>query len=511
MSDVIDNGLPVDEDQHLNALEERSQQLKVLHINTQSMTSTFDSLLMTIDRYSFDIITMSETWLNENKLRLQHVTIPGYVQVFNHRDQIKGGGVGAYVKESIDFKRRTDIEKRYPSMEHLWIEIKGRNKRSNLLLGIVYRSDSVMVCSDWLGLFESLLSDLTVAWDGMLLVTGDINLDLFCPNKPPVHKYLDILSTLNLTQQVTKATRTTLHSETLIDHIITNMPRQVTFTEVLPCPHISEHDAPYVCINVRVTHFIPRYKYIRDKRNLELDALKQDFAQLPLNLVFSTDEPEMQLDLLNKLIRECIDRHAPLRRTKVTRPPAPWMKDLDIQQLQRESHTLRKKARKGKSDAIWSMYRDKRNELKHNISKTKRDFYNKALSSTKPKKVWKVINKILHPNPQPLRFNPDKLNAHFASTAQHVTGATATSQDNIRRLINSLPEDGPSAFALSPVSCGQVLLQLKKLRSDCSCGPDGIPVKFTKIVADHLASPLTHILNNFMLGECSRLLGKSPA
>ena len=137
-----------------------------------------------------------------------------------------------------------------------------------------------MVCSDRLGLFESLLSALTVAWDGMLLVTGDINLDLFCPNKPPVRKYLDILSTLNLTQHVTKATRTTFHSETLIDHIITNMPRQVTFTDVLPCPHISDHDAPYVCTNVRVTHCIPRYKYIRDERNLKLDAFKQDFAQL---------------------------------------------------------------------------------------------------------------------------------------------------------------------------------------------------------------------------------------
>ena len=138
---------------------------------------------------------------------------------------------------------------------------------------------------------------------------------------------------------------------------------------MLPCPCISDHDAPYVCKNVRVTHFIPRYKYIRDERNLELDAFKQDFAQLPLNLVLSTDEPKMQLDLLNKLIRECIDRHAPLRRTKVTRLPAPWIKDLDIQQLQRESHTLRKKARKNKSDAIRSMYRDKRNELKHNQQK----------------------------------------------------------------------------------------------------------------------------------------------
>ena len=180
-----------------------------------------------------------------------------------------------------------------------------------------------MACSDWLELFESLLSDLSVAWDGMLAVTGDINLDLFCPTKPRVRKYLDILDSLNLTQHVTKATRTTLHSETLIDHIITNMPQRVTHTDVIPCPHISDYDAPYICLNVRVTRFMPRYKYIRDERNLDLDAFKQEFEQLPLSLVYSTNDPEMQLDLLNTLIRECIDRHAPLRRTKVTRLERP--------------------------------------------------------------------------------------------------------------------------------------------------------------------------------------------
>ena len=37
--------------------------------------------------------------------------------------------------------------------------------------------------------------------------------------------------------------------------------------------------------------------------------------------------------------------------------------------------------------------------------------------------------------------------------------------------------------------------ELKSLRSDCSCGPDDIPVKFVKLVADCLASPLTHIVN----------------
>ncbi|KAL9970328.1 hypothetical protein ACROYT_G022683 [Oculina patagonica] len=93
-------------------------------------------------------------------------------------------------------------------------------------------------------------------------------------------------------------------------------------------------------------------------------------------------------------------------------------------------------------------------------------------------------------------FDPDKLNEHFASTAQRVTGASPTSLNSIWELIESLPDDQSRAFALKPVSGQQVLQELKNLRSDCSCGPDGIPVKYIKLVADHLVSPLTHILNN---------------
>ena len=37
---------------------------------------------------------------------------------------------------------------------------------------------------------------------------------------------------------------------------------------------------------------------------------------------------------------------------------------------------------------------------------------------------------------------------------------------------------------------------LKLLRSDTSTGPDGIHVKFVKMVADSIAGPLTAIINN---------------
>ena len=204
------------------------------------------------------------------------------------------------------------------------------NRHSKLLLGSVYRSDSVMVYSDWLESFKSLLSDVSATWDGMLMITGDMNVDLLRPDKSSTQNYVNILQTLSLTQLVTKPTRATVNSRTLIDHIVTNMPRQVNHCDVLPCPLISDHDAPYVCVDVRVTRFVPRHNYIRNERNLDEKAFVSVFEELPLSLIYSTDDPELQLHILNTLLRECIDRHAPLRRNKITRPPAPWMKEIDI-------------------------------------------------------------------------------------------------------------------------------------------------------------------------------------
>lgn len=65
------------------------------------MTTTFDDLHHIIQRYGFDVVTLSETCLKDNPQLLSHVSIPGYANEFKNRDKIKGGGVGEYIKENV--------------------------------------------------------------------------------------------------------------------------------------------------------------------------------------------------------------------------------------------------------------------------------------------------------------------------------------------------------------------------------------------------------------------------
>ena len=61
-----------------------------------------------------------------------------------------------------------------------------------------------------------------------------------------------------------------------------------------------------------------------------------DLQQLHLNLVYSFDDPDDEVAMLNKLITDFNNIHAPLKRVKLTRPIAPWMHDPKIIELQKE-------------------------------------------------------------------------------------------------------------------------------------------------------------------------------
>jgi hypothetical protein len=65
-----------------------------------------------------------------------------------------------YLNNSINFKRRCDIEQIEPELEHIWVEISGRNKNSKLLLGVMYRSNLMQDFQTWIDKSENIISHL---------------------------------------------------------------------------------------------------------------------------------------------------------------------------------------------------------------------------------------------------------------------------------------------------------------------------------------------------------------
>ena len=94
---------------------------------------------------------------------------------------------------------------------------------------------------------------------------------------------------------------------------------------------------PYLIVNARLNRFEPRFKYIRSERLFSPEAFLQDISELPFSTVYAVDDIDEKIDIFNELLRSCIDRHAPLVRCKLTRPPAPWLQDVDIQNLKKTS------------------------------------------------------------------------------------------------------------------------------------------------------------------------------
>ena len=194
-----------------------------------------------------------------------------------------------------------------------------------------------------------------------------------------------------LTQIVERPTRATRTSKTLIDHIITNHSQRVTNTGIIPCSIVSDHDVIYTCVNLRPPWFHPCYKFIRDFRNFNEDMFKEDFSTLPLSVIYYLDDPDEQLETLNTLISECLETHAPLRKVRATRPPAPCMKDPLIEELQRKRDSARFTAYQTSTDAAWHEFHLVWNKLKSAIRTAQEAFIEKALYSNKSHEVWKVI------------------------------------------------------------------------------------------------------------------------
>ena len=158
---------------------------------------------------------------------------------------------------TIKYKRRCDLENE--KLENIWLETTGRNKNTHLLIGVVYRPPSCKL-NDWCETFYDTIVKVKTVWNGEILITGDMNIDMNQTEKTEVKHYHNIVK-----QIVEKPTKTTINSATIIDLLIISDDSLVKHTDVLPCELLRDHDGPYAILNIRKPPYEPRFKYICDE------------------------------------------------------------------------------------------------------------------------------------------------------------------------------------------------------------------------------------------------------
>ena len=175
--------------------------------------------------YNFDLIAINETRLDETIANSQ-VILEDYQVI--RKDRLRhAGGVCVYIKNSVQFKVRSD--KVPDGIEALCIETLNINSRSFYVIGC-YRPPSSDV--SFFSSLESIILKLDDE-DKEILVIGDLNCNMAATTPDFYTKQLNsIIEVYQLQQLILEPTRVTDKSKTLIDIILTNNPARLTFSGV---------------------------------------------------------------------------------------------------------------------------------------------------------------------------------------------------------------------------------------------------------------------------------------
>ena len=122
--------------------------------------------------------------------------------------------------------------------------------------------------------YEQFPANIYITWNGVLIVTGDFNINLLSHQSKSTNRYKNILHIFSLQQHVSKPTR---KGKTLIDHISFNISTNLIHYNVISTDKISDHDEPYAICNIKKECFQKQYKYVRDQKNLNINKYILDF------------------------------------------------------------------------------------------------------------------------------------------------------------------------------------------------------------------------------------------
>ena len=184
----------------------------------------------------------------------------------------------------------------HDGIEHIWISV--HCNKSVLALGFVYRPPNMPVTS--LNNYEEILRQIHLNYDNVISL-GDWNINMLT-NTSEKKIITSMFSLYNLTQLVTKPTRITSTTETLIDLITVNKPDSVIEHGQLPPPGDTDHNAIFLKYDMTVDVRKPEHVETRSFKKINMDLFAEDAVAIPWHHLDHVTDVNERVSTLNSFI-----------------------------------------------------------------------------------------------------------------------------------------------------------------------------------------------------------------
>ena len=196
---------------------------------------------------------------------------------------------------------------------------------------------------------------------------------------------------------ITKATRITDHTSTLIDHIYTNVPGK-TITAGICLADVSDH-LPVFCTIANKLRVTNETKYFRDFSTFNHEAFQNALANIDFKSLV-TEDVNVSMNNITQTLQQISDLHAPVRKAskqKLKQLKKPWISNAILTSIKKKqklfkTHFLSNDQSKIKKYKVYSNKLNKVKELaKRNYLRAQFDLHKNNL-----KTVWKLIGMLVN-------------------------------------------------------------------------------------------------------------------
>ena len=493
----------------IELIENNESDLKIVHLNIRGLKNKINDLSdLLVKLKNPEIIILNETWLKESDNN--RIIFPNYKYEGIPRNNKKGGGVGFLIRTDTLYRTRNDLisDAKTLACEQCYIEIK--NNTEKVIIGTMYRPPSTNI-SEFINIFDTQIEKINNK--GYECIIGlDHNLDLL---KQSVHsktqEFLECILDHNLLPTITKPTRISKTSATLIDNILISKKLQPNYESLIIVDDLSDH---LPCL-VKFKNFKPtgtkNFILKRVINNKVVKNISEDLSKIDWNMKMKDKPASDSFHAFHSELSITLNKHTPekLVRIKEKRIKNPWM-STGLKNSLTKSKKLYERALI--DPTVWSKYKEFMAILRKCKRKLKLNYYQNKCNEFRKngKKMWTLINKIngkindkmcvieyLKVNNIKYFMGKDISNQfgkYFSSVGKEFALKIGEPKTPLQNYLDKI-QINPKCMFFEPASLQEVSNIIQSLKPKNSSGYDDVSNKLLKELHPVILKPFTEIIN----------------